>query len=238
MSSVLILGSGPNVVASKDWSRAPFDTIIAINNAWAVRPDWDFLIFPDDFAVERQPRDLASGQRLIRSADYVPVQNRFGGFAYAGGTMAFTAAYWALGALRPQVIAMMGCDMVYSGSKTHFYGSGTADPLRVDPSLRNLEAKAARLQTLAAHAGCAMVNLSQDESRLTFPRSTPAQTAACRPAPYDQTVLAAALQEEARLGYYVPSGKYWKEQDRFDLAAIDALDALWLTAIQPSGTAI
>ena len=36
--------------------------------------------------------------------------------------------------------------------------------------------------------------------------------------------------QEAALDYYVPSGKYWKEESRFDTTAIDALDALWLTA--------
>lgn len=233
MTVVLILGSGPNVVESRNWQRAPFDRIVAINNAWAVRTDWDDLIFPDDFAPARQPPALEPHQRIIRATDYVPIQNSFGGFVYAGGTMAFTAGYWALGALKPKVIAMIGCDMVYDRAQTHFYGKGTADPLRKDKTLRSLAAKSARLQALAARAGCAMINLSSDESRLTFPRSQPVQSAACTPLQYDQSVVAAALQEEARLGYYVPSGKYWKEEDRFDTGAIDALDALWLKAIQP-----
>lgn len=233
MTTILILGSGPNVVAARKWDRTPFDRIVAINNAWAVRPDWDDLIFPDDFAPERQPIDIRPTQRFIRASDYVPVQNQFGGFVYAGGTMAFTAAYWALGSFKPKVIAMIGCDMVYPADKTHFYGKGTADPLRDDKTLRSLEGKSARLQILAARAGCAMVNLSEDKSRLTFPRSTPAQSAACKPLQYNETLVAAALLEEERLGYSVPSGKYWKEEDRFDTDAIDALDALWLKAIQP-----
>lgn len=222
------------MVDTRTWGRDPFDRIVAINNAWAVRPDWDDLIFPDDFATERRPANLTSDQQIVRASDYVPIQNQFGGFVYAGGTMAFTAAYWALGALRPSVIAMMGCDMVYdSSNQTHFYGQGTADPLRKDKTLRSLEAKSARLQVLAAQQGCAMVNLSKQESRLTFPRSAPAQSAACTPLQYNATAVAAALAEESRLDYFVPSGKYWKEEDRFDVEAIDALDALWLTAAQP-----
>ena len=55
--------------------------------------------------------------------------------------MAFTAGYWALGALKPTIIAYLGCDMVYKGNKTHFYGKGTADPLRNDPTLKNLLSK-------------------------------------------------------------------------------------------------
>lgn len=232
MSVVLILGSGPNVVKCRAWPRDPFDRIVAINNAWAVRPDWDDLIHPDDFPVERMPVDLSVHQRIIRAADYVPLQNTLGGFVYAGGTMAFTASYWALAALKPRVIAVLGCDMVYDdASKTHFYGKGTADPLRADVSLRSLEAKSARLMALAARQGCAMVNLSTDESRLVFPRATPETAAGAKPLSQDEAVVDAALAEEERLGYYVPSGKYWKEESRFDVASIDALDALWLKAV-------
>lgn len=228
MCVVLILGSGPNVVTCRDWPRAPFNRIVAINNAWAVRSDWDDLIHPDDFPATRMPVDVAPHQRVVRASDYVPLQNSLGGFVYAGGTMAFTASYWALAALKPRVIAVLGCDMIYSSTTTHFYGKGTADPLRNDVSLRSLEAKSARLMALAARQDCAMVNLSTDESRLVFPRSTPTNAANVQPQDLDQDVIDAALTEEARLGYYVPSGKYWKEEARFDPAAVDALDALWL----------
>lgn len=231
MSVVLVLGSGPNVVETRDWPRHPFDRIVAINNAWAVRPDWDDLIHPDDFPAARMPRALAPEQRIIRAADYVPLQNELGGFVYAGGTMAFTAGYWALAAIKPRVIAMMGCDMVYAAqSQTHFYGTGTADPLRADVTLRSLEAKSARFMLMAAARGCAVVNLSQDASRLVFPRCTPQTTAIAQPQPYDLAGAEAALAEEAQLGYYVPSGKYWKEEGRFDPAEIDALDRRWLKA--------
>jgi hypothetical protein len=36
------------------------------------------------------------------------------------------------------------------------------------------------------------------------------------------------------LGYLVPSGRYWEEADRFDPAALDRLDALWLRAARPA----
>ena len=232
MTIVLILGSGPSVIAARDWPRAPFDRIVAINNAWAVRPDWDDLIHPSDFPQDRMPSVVAPSQRIVTADDYVPVQNAFGGFVYAGGTMAFTAGYWALGALRPSVMAFAGCDMVYPASgATHFYGTGTADPLRPDVTLRSLPAKSARLQVMAAQAGCACVNLSTAESRLVFPRAAPRDLPVVIPAPFDARRAQMAAAEEARLDYRVPSGKYWKEEDRFDPAAIDALDALWLSAV-------
>ena len=231
MTVVLVLGSAPSVAAARDWPRAPFDRIVAINNAWAVRDDWDDLIHPTDFPPDRMPSKIAPSQRIVTAATYVPVQNSYGGFVYAGGTMAFTAGYWALGALKPSVMAFLGCDMVYPAQgSTHFYGTGTADPLRQDVTLRSLPAKSARLQVLAARAGCACVNLSMAESRLVFPRATP-RNLPVAPAPFDAAQVARAEAEEARLGYVVPSGKYWKVEDRFDPAAIDALDALWLSAV-------
>lgn len=231
MSSVLILGSGPNVVTCRGWPRAPFDCIVAINNAWSVRPDWDVLIHPEDFPHERRPVDIAPAQRVITADDYVPLQNTLGGFVYAGGTMAFTAAYWALADLRPRVIALLGCDMVYDqSSKTHFYGTGAADPLRADVTLRSLEAKSARLMIMAAQRGCAVVNLSNDPSRLICPRARPESLGDIQPPCFDDAAIKAALAEEARLDYSVPSGKYWHDESRFDANAIDTLDALWLKA--------
>ena len=168
---VLILGSGPNATEAAHWPKGWFDRVVAINNAWRVRPDWDDLIFPEDFPTERRPQTLRDGQRLIEAAQFVPTQNAYGGFVYAGGTMAFTAGYWALHALRPRVLAFMGCDMVYPKTgATHFYGTGTADPLRADPTLQDLGAKSARLGLIAAAQGCLCVNLSRDRSELLTTR--------------------------------------------------------------------
>ena len=227
----LILGSGPNVVTARDWPREAFDRIVAINNAWRVRPDWDDLIYPEDFPPDRQPDRVASHQRRIEAAAFVPAQNAFGGFVYAGGTMAFTAGYWALHALRPRILAFMGCDMTYEGQKTHFYGRGEADPLRADITLRSLEAKSARLMALAAREGCACLNLSSDPSRLVFPRASLASLPEATPAAVDERAIEAALAEEARLDYRVPSGRYWEEAQRFDPARIDALDRLWAATV-------
>ena len=231
MRTVIIMGSGPGVLAAQGWSKGSAH-LVAINNAWQVRPDWDALIHPDDFPVERRPSALTPGQQIVTAADYVPLQNALGGFVYAGGTMAFTAAYWALRALHPKVIAMVGCDMVYPATgPTHFYGTGTADPLRADVTLRSLEAKSARFMVLAARAECAVVNLSDaPASRLVYPRSPRDRLDTQRPLSFDARLTEAALHREAELGYVVPSGKYWKEADRFDPAEIDRVDALWLRA--------
>jgi hypothetical protein len=172
MTTILILGSAPMAVEARTWARRPFDAIVAINNAHAIRSDWDYLVYPWDFPANRLPRP-APGQRLVSEENFVPAQNAHGGFVYAGGTMAFTAAYWALQALRPRCMAFFGCDMHYpSTGPTHFYGTGTADPLRPDVTLRSIEAKSARFMVLAARAGCRVVNLSTGPSRLVFPRAS------------------------------------------------------------------
>ncbi|MES2145519.1 MAG: hypothetical protein V4516_14475 [Pseudomonadota bacterium] len=234
MSTVLLLGSGPNVTEARLWPQAPFDRIVAINNAWRVRPDWEALVHPWDFPPDRRPVP-GPGQRLVTQDDFVPVQNGYGGFVYAGGTMAFTAAYWALATFRPRQIAVLGCDMHYpAGRPTHFYGTGTPDPLRADITLQSLEAKSARLMIHAARQGCAMVNLSAGPSRQVFPRAGRLGLKARVPLPFDPVLAARADRMEADLGYVVPSGRYWEEAGRFDAAALRHLDALWLAAARPA----
>lgn len=230
MTIALMLGSAPMAAEAAFWPRAPFDTILAINNAWRIRSDWDAAVYPWDFPPERHPV-AGPGQRLVGEDDFVPAQNAHGGFVYAGATMAFTSSYWALSELKPTVIAAFGCDMHYPHSgTTHFYGKGVADPLRADITLRSLEAKSARLMVLAAIQGCAMVNLSTGPSRLIFPRVTRAAVASARPLRWCPDLAAQALEREAALDYRVPSGRYWEELDRFDTAEIDRIDALWLAA--------
>lgn len=227
---ILMLGSAPMAAEAAAWPRQPFDLVLAINNAWRIRSDWDVAIHPYDFPADRQAV-AGPGQRIVTETEFVPAQNEYGGFVYAGATMAFTAAYWALHDLKPSVIAVYGCDMHYPKSgPTHFYGAGTPDPLRPDVTLRSLEAKAARLMLLAARQGCAMVNLSTGPSRLVFPRVTQAGVDGAVPFAGDAERVDAALRMEAELGYVVPSGRYWEEPGRFDLAALDRLDALWLAA--------
>lgn len=227
--NILILGSGPNVTRAAEWDRAPFDVIVAINNAWRVRPDWDYLIHPSDFDPARLPDHQPDEQTIITADDYVPAQNALGGFVYGGGTMAFTAGYWALHALRPRMIAYFGCDMTYDAPQTHFYGRGAADPLREDVTLRSLEAKSARLLAMGQRQGCNVVNLSDEASRLVFPRAGLPDLRA--DVALNTEAIDHALRLEEQAGYYVPSGKYWKDEARFDTGLIDKIDTAWLTAL-------
>ncbi len=244
----LIIGSSPDALRSRNWAICARNQVVAINNAWRVRPDWQHLVHPKDFAAARMPQVVRPGQQVHSWQEYVPAQNLFGGFVYAGGTMAFTTAYWALNALRPEIMAFVGCDMVYPAvGPTHFYGMGTADPLRDDPTLQSLEAKSARLQVMAAEQGCICVNLSSlPESRLTFPRIefsaltglTAREHAGLRLqvlAGLDFAKARAALDHEAELGYYFEDGRYWRHFDEIDAGALAAIDRQWLGAAGQRG---
>lgn len=235
MTVVTILGSGPNVIRAQNWPKSALGHVLVINNAWQVRGDWDALIHPEDFPADRWPRHLVMGQSVVTAQDYIPANNAYGGVVYAGGTMAFTAAYWALWRHRPRVLAVLGCDMVYPVAvNTHFYGTGTADPLRPDMTLQSLEAKSARILLLAARQGCAVVNLSVDPSRLLFPRARIEALARLRPLAVDEDAVRAALDAECAFGARVPSGRYWKEGAALDPVDLAAVDRLWLQAYHGS----
>ena len=117
--NILIIGSAPSAIIANSWDLGIFDKIVAINNAWKISPSWTNSIFPEDFPMENRPVPN-SNQTVHSASEYVHAQNKFGGFVYAGGTMAFTAAYWSLHTFAPSTISYLGCDMIYLGSKTHF----------------------------------------------------------------------------------------------------------------------
>lgn len=246
LNIVLIIGSAPDAVQAAAWDKTNFAHIIAINNAWRIRNDWDFCIHPEDLPNNNKPPSLNKHQTIITALDYVEVQNSFGGFVYAGGTMAFTAAYWALGALKPDVIGFIGCDMVYAqnGEATHFYGTGQADPLRQDVTLKSLEAKSNRLFYKAQEQGCLCVNFSAlNETRLTFPKvSFEKLLAEKMPALNKQAIefhfndykdklnsetVQLAQKTETDLGYYFSSGRYWEHLDEICSSKLHELDMLW-----------
>lgn len=233
VDTVLLLGSGPNAIDARAWDTHPFDRIVAINNAWQVRPDWTDLIYPYDFPADRMPKTCSAAQSFVPDTDFIPIQNDYGGVVYAGATMAFTAAYWVLGALRPKTLAYLGCDMVYSAQgASHFYGQGAPDPLRDDPTLMSLDAKSARLYVYAQRQGCQVVNLSTaDASRLCCPR---AHIDDLHPSAWDidHALADRALALETQLDYYFPDGQYWTSDRKLDRSAIAELDDMWVRCVK------
>jgi hypothetical protein len=243
--SMLLLGSAPDVVRCEAWPKDSFSKIIAINNAWRVRPDWDFLVHAGDFPSDRLPkRETLQQAQIFSASHYVPAQNAFGGFVYAGATMALTAAYWTIHSQKPDLIAFLGCDMIYDhAEKTHFYGIGRPDPLRPDVTLRNLEAKSARLLVQALSRDCLCINLSElPRSRLVFPRLpyseirglSPARISEIKSDIYAKLRMDKAAQAERLerdLGYFYEDGMYWNHLDEIDEDSLVGVDRLWIAAV-------
>jgi hypothetical protein len=241
---VLIVGSAPDAVRVQSWDLAGLNACVVVNNAWRLLEDWDYLIYPEDFPSERlPPSEKLLGKKVVTAKEFVPEQNHFGGFVYAGGTMAFTAGYWALGALKPDVIAYLGCDMVYtkaSEQATHFYGVGTPDPLRSDITLQSLEAKSVRFMAIAQMNHCRIVNLSElPESRLLFPRVAFSKLMGMLDnhqlndarISLNANLVSQALSVEEKLSYMAHSGRYWEELHAFDPIRLKELDSLWLSSV-------
>ncbi len=245
MNIVLIIGSSPDALRAKEWPKTPFSSLVAMNNAWNIRDDWDYLVYPEDFAEERRPVTIKPGQRIVEYTDYVPAQNVYGGVVYIGGTMAFTTAHWALHQLKPDVLAFVGCDMVYpTNTATHFYGQGTADPLRDDITLQSLEAKSIRLQAHALEQNCYCINLSSlSESRLVYPVISEKQFFSGDQAKliavlaqqvdkcYSTRKMAQVKAREEVLNYKIDSGDYWRYLDRLDAKKLHELDQQWLSVL-------
>ena len=150
--------------------------------------------------------------------------------------MAFTAGYWALYKFKPRVIYYKGCDMVYRGKKTHFYGKGTADPLRKDKTLKNLLAKSARLEAIALLNNCKIFNLSNlSGSNLTFKKiniNNLENQTNIEYKKFNENKIDLALRMEKETGYYIQNGKYWKRMNEFDEKKIKEIDDLWLSSIE------
>jgi len=206
--------------------------------------DWDYFIYPEDFPLERQPPpQILSKKKAITAKEFVPEQNHFGGFVFAGGTMAFTAGYWALGFLKPDVIAYLGCDMLYpkeTQDQNHFYGNGTSDPLRQDITFQSLEAKSVRLMAIAQMNQCEVVNLSElPESRLMFRRASLSQLLSHSTTNLlsgltprlDEKLVKKALDKEETFSYMAPSGRYWEVLNEFNPIKLREIDSLWLESL-------
>lgn len=250
LNTVLILGSAVDAVRARTFDRTQFEAIVVINNAWRIRDDWTHLVYAGDFPDDRKPVPGPNQLSLSHEA-YVPANNAFGGIVYAGGTMAFSTAYWALHALKPDILAFCGCDMIYNqkNGQSHFYGTGTADPLRLDPTLQSLEAKSNRLMILAAEQQCLCVNMSTlEKSRLTFPRMNAEDAASTRSQTHRQGLsdirqncdaanISKAKSMETEYGQFVPSGDYWNHKAQIDPDELRDIDRQWITALAIQKTA-
>lgn len=233
--NVLVIGSAPDAIQARDWDMEVFDLVIVINNAWRVVTHWNELIFPYDFSDENKPAKLLNHQKFVTEDQFVPAQNLFGGFVYAGATMAFTAGYWSLASHLPTKLCFLGCNMHYSHSgPTHFYGKGQQDPLRDDITLTSLRACSHRMLILAKMRGCDVVSLSAGETNLHVPQTSFEKFLDYHPEfVISQEKIYQALNYEKNLNYYVEDGRYWLQENFFCRDELAKLDRIWIDAITP-----
>ena len=233
--NVLVIGSAPDAVRAAKWEMSVFDQVIAINNAWRVTNQWTELIFPYDFSDEKKPSKLQDHQKIVTEDQFVLAQNLFGGFVYAGATMAFTAGYWCLSQHQPSKLCFLGCNMHYkSKGQTHFYGRGQPDPLRDDITLTSLQASSYRMLILAKMQGCDIISLSPGETNLHVPQTSFDEfleyQATFR---ISETKVRQALEHEKKLNYYVKDGRYWLDERLFCRDELQKLDQIWIDALVP-----
>ncbi len=125
------------------------------------------------------------------------------------------------------LVALFGFDMHYPKiGKTHFYGKGTADPLREDISLMSLKAKSNRFLHISQKENCLVGNLSDGPSKLTFPRVTSKYSWPKVPSLNDD-LISKALQREKDLNYFDVTGRYWQNLDKYNVQEIKKLDDIW-----------
>lgn len=233
--NVLVIGSAPDATQARDWDMRAFDQVVVINNAWRAAIHWNELIFPHDFPDENKPAKLLNHQKFVTEDQFVPAQNLFGGFVYAGATMAFTAGYWSLANHLPTKMCFLGCNMHYSNSgPTHFYGTGQPDPLRVDITLTSLRACSHRLLILAKMRGCDIVSLSAGKTNLHVPQISFDEFLEYQPAfSISREKMNQALKYEKTLNYYVEDGRYWLQENFFCRDKLERLDQIWVDALTP-----
>lgn len=165
---VLIVGSGmsANRIAGADLSDF---TVVCLNNAWRLLPRrWEYLVFPTDFYD--WPDKIFDGQRFVLYTEYQRAFVQYGG-ASSPQCIQFNALYWVLDVLRPPSVGFIGCDLYYpKDEQTHFYGQGTADPLRHGEEV--IRAQLARTQEMADTLGIKLVNYSDGPTLLPYERGS------------------------------------------------------------------
>ena len=101
--------------------------------------------------------------------------------------------------------------------------------------MRSLEAKSTRFECFASHEGCCVYNLSEEKkSRLVYQRKKFSDIKAAysdTPRTVNMEKFQKVRQMEKDLNYFIPDGKYWKHEKKFDEKQIDSLDKLWLESL-------
>jgi len=180
------MGSAPYVVdwwkQYRQWMEVAEVLVCPINCSWkVVWPTvhmWmhsnDFFKTGSELPTKNQRKELTEVESFLQKPFWYETAPKE--VSSGGGTMILNVLYHLLNLLTQYDmvkarVGVIGCDLMYGGEQTHWYGKGTADPLRYGAEW--LEGELKKLQVVVSrdtHAD--VVNLSTGESRLTFDRMT------------------------------------------------------------------
>jgi hypothetical protein len=182
---ILIIGSGKSGLDVSKYEKY-FNSIIAVNNAWALTEKWTYWIHPNDYEGSK-PDLIKENQVEINANIYGPSLRKYGGIGECGFSIMLNASYWALDNLNPKQIYYLGADMSYipdENGNTHFYGigidiknRGMSDPdymvkVRGKNDPNYLENIYKRFEKIAKDNNCDVFNLSEDKfTRLPYPKA-------------------------------------------------------------------
>lgn len=165
---VLIVGSAPSAAEAVEWQRRAY-CVIALNNAWRLGMKDALAMYPRDMTNLGELEKAVPSERRLPWHTWIPAIAQFGDAKHRGDTMMLNAVYYALSAPGVREIGLVGCDMDYAQPQSHFYGRGTADPLRLGDD--HLAAALERVWRVARERGVELVNYStHTRTRLPWPR--------------------------------------------------------------------
>lgn len=185
----LIIGSGPYI---EGWFKdnghqvlsRGFD-LVAINNAWAVSPDYLSMWFhSSDFYAKGHLRPKDSQKRswievgTDDNHDKEDVDVKYNYKFRGSGTMILNVLTHLLNRSlfkgEKCCVALAGCDCVYDGDQSHFYGNGSPDPLRFGPEY--LTGELERIKGFYEAEEFKIYNIGgQDQTLLPFERKSPSE---------------------------------------------------------------
>lgn len=185
--NVILIGSGrfANEIKQTDLSG---HTIVTMNNAWKLYPDFDYAIYANDMAKEHRPVKKRENQQLVtglvgprlddrpiaqyNEKGYLKCRKEMEALGYPVPLTTLTVSgFWCLWYLQPKLLGFIGCDMDYTPDEnghTHFYGVGHDIQKRgiPDPFLRRSKEEImeslVKMEEYATSIGAELVNYSSN----------------------------------------------------------------------------
>lgn len=139
MLKFLVIGLAPYIVSWFDkWGKKTLNKgfkLVAINNAWQVSPDdITYWMKGNDFKDMGNKRPIFSMSRQWEIKEKLRLEEPYFYKKKGSGIMILNVLCNLLNISIQKsqkcIVAVAGCDCVYTGKNDHFYGKGKPDPMR------------------------------------------------------------------------------------------------------------